>query len=279
MSPAREPLDGQVDPELQRALERLGRPRARPEFRSALKERFLAGAVELAATSEASAPRASTGDGARSSSGSPPPRRRLVLLVSALAAAAAVVLTLFLTKVRAPVWRVDRASTASSVLVDGIAIPLDDEARLAQALGSARELEVRGGSLRLCVRDEAWIQLAEGTRLSQMKFAAAGPYQLRTDHGSLAVATLPDFSGRGMRVVTEDFDLQVTGTVFGVDVDAAGSCLCTLEGSVQCHPAGGAVAKPVPSGQMCFSYRDRRAPAWGAAHEAHLVPLRELPRK
>ncbi len=259
--------DADLDGDLRSALDHLERPAARPEFRAALKERFLAGA---AAESAASAPQS-----ARSASATPP-RRRLVLLGAALAAAAAVVLTLFLTKVRAPAWRVHDASSATSVVVDGVALRVDDRGLLAEALGSARELEVRGGILRLCVRDEAWIEIADGTRLSQMKFAAAGPYQVKTDRGSLAVSTLPAFAGRGMRVLTDDFDLQVTGTAFAVDVDALGSCLCTLEGSVQCRPAGATAGKSVASGQMCFAYHDGSAPLWGAAHASHLEPLRAL---
>lgn len=258
--------DPEPDAELRGALEHLERPAARAEFRAALEQRFLAGAGDAAPepTIEPRAPAAAS------------PRRGLYLLGVALAAAAAVVLTLFLAKSRAPTWRVHGASDATSVVVDGIPLRADDTARLVEALGSARELEVRGGRLRLCVRDEAWIELAPGTRLSQMKFAAAGPYQVRTDHGSLAVSTLPAFSGRGMRVLTADFDLQVTGTSFAVDVDEAGSCLCTLEGSVQCLPAGESQAQAVAAGRMCFAYRDRSPAKWGSAHESHLSPLRGL---
>jgi len=257
--------DAEPDVHLRSALERLERPAARPEFRAALKERFLAEAVAGGASQAAISARSAPSSG-----------RRLVLLGVALVAAAGIVLTLFLKKERAPVWRVHGESSATSVLVDGLAVRVDDTALLVQALGSARELEVRGGHLRLCVRDEVWIQLADGTRLSQMRFAAAGPYQAKTDRGSLAVLTLPAFGGRGMRVITEDFDLEVVGTTFAVDVYASGSCLCTLEGSVECRPAGAAAAKSVGSGQMCFAFRDRSTPLWGTASESHLEPLRSL---
>lgn len=246
------------DPKLHRALTALERPPARPEFRAALRERFLAGAAHEVAPA------------------APAPRRRLALLAGALAAAAALVVTLFLTRPRAAVWQVHAASTATAVLVDGIAFRLDDPAPLVEALGTARELEVQGGTLRLGVRDEVWIELADDARLSQMKFAAAGPYQARAERGSLRVATLPAFGGRGMRVTTADFDLQVTGTVFGVDVSDAGSCLCTLAGSVRCDPTGAPGAGPVAEGRMCFVYRDGAAPLWGAAHARHLEPLRHL---
>lgn len=268
--PRRLDRESEVDAELRRALAHLGRPAARPEFRAALREQFLSG---TAAHDAARASRA--GPGAHATA--PPPKpRRLFLLVGALAAAAAVVTVLALTKSRPPLWRIHPSSTAESVIVDGIPLRLDDGEKLVSALGVARELEVRGGTLRVAVRDEAWIEVADGTRLSQMKFAAAGPYHVRTDRGSLGIATLPAFSGRGLRVLTEDFDLQVTGTIFGVDVDGEGSCLCVLEGTVQCRPAGSAGSRPVAGGDLCFSYRDRRPPSWNAAHEAHLSPLRAL---
>jgi len=262
--------EAEVDADLRRALAHVERPAARPEFRAALREQFLSGAAVP------DAPSASRPSPAANEAAPPPKPRRLFLLVGALAAAAVVVTVLTLTKSRAPLWRIHPSSTAESVIVDGIPLRLDDPAKLVSALGVARELEVRGGTLRVAVRDEAWIEVADGTRLSQMKFAAAGPYHVRTDRGSLGIATLPAFSGRGMRVLTEDFDLQVTGTTFGVDVDDSGSCLCVLDGTVQCRPAGSTGSRPVAAGELCFSYRDRRPPSWTAAYEPHLTPLRGL---
>jgi hypothetical protein len=258
--------------DLQHVLARLERPTARPEFRAELRERFLAG-------SEAASPHVGSTDAIRAGpQGDASARggRRLVLLAGALAAAAAIVLMLFLTRTRTSLWRVHPGSTASSVVVDGVAMRVDDPARLAEALATARDLETVGGMLRISVRDEAWIELAPGTRLTQMKFAAAGPYELFADRGSLAVATTPAFGGRGMRVRTAELDMRVTGTVFGVDVTESGSCLCTLEGSVRCEPTGGKGPQAVDSGRMCFGFRDRRAPTWGGAHEEHLKPLRDL---
>lgn len=263
-----------VPADLRRALEHVERPSARPAFRADLKQRFLAGAIDSAVATSQPTSRPTP---ARSpSANAPAPRRHLLLLAGAMVAAAAVVLTLFLTKVRAPLWRIHGSSTATQVIVDGIAIDRADEARLVKAIGAARELEVHGGTLRLCVRDEAWLELADGTRLSQMRFAATGAYELRTDTGSLGVATLPAFAGRGMRIHTADLALSVTGTVFAVDVDAETTCLCTLEGSVMCEPAGGAGPAPVTAGRMCLAFRDRRPAEWMPAYEPHLRPLRDL---
>lgn len=254
MNGERDPRD-EVEPDLRRALEHARRPVARPEFRAELGRRFLDGAARAPVDR---------------------PRRRLALVVAAVSVAAAVVVALFLTRERAPTWRVHPASTVATVVVDGVAIPIADGARLVDALGTAREVEVRGGTLRVGVRDEAWIELGDGTRLSQMRFPAAGAYQARADSGSLRVATLPKFGGRGMRVLTADFDLQVVGTTFGVDVDARGSCLCTLDGTVECKPVGEKAMRAVGGGAMCFARHDGGAPTWGTAHEAHLGPLRSL---
>lgn len=256
------------DPELERALELVRRPGARPEFRAALRERFLSGAAASGPGAPALAePRAS---------GRGPRRGRLVLLGAALATAAAIVLAVFLNRPRAAVWTVLDGSSANSILVDGRTIDASDHRAVAAALVSARELEVRGGALRLRVRDEALFELADGTRLSQMQFAAAGPYHLRADHGSLAVATTPSFGQRGLRILTEDCDVTVTGTRFAVDVDARGSCVCCLEGTLACTPASTGTPGPVAAGRLCFSYRDGSKPEWAPAYAPHLRAVEQL---
>jgi len=262
--------DPQQDPDLERALELVQRPSARPEFRAALRERFLAGAAEggsherppsdVAVRRVARAPR----------------RSRLVLLAGALAAAAAIVLTVFLSRPRPAVWTVLDGTSATSVVVDGRPIDAANRVALAAALVSAREVEVRGGALRLRVRDEALMELADGTRLSQMQINAAGPYHLRTDHGSLAVATTPAFGQRGMRILTEDFAVSVTGTRFAVDVDSHGSCLCCLSGTLDCTPATEKTPTAISAGGRLFASRDRSPPDVGAAFAEHLRPVEQL---
>ncbi len=269
------PRDPQQDPELERALELVTRPTARPEFRAALRERFLAGAVESGPGASSRERPAHDAAPRRAERG--PRRGRLVLLAGALATAAAVVLTVFLNRTRPAVWTVLDGTSATSVVVDGRALDAADRAVLAAALVSAREVEVRGGALRVRVRDEALLELSDGTRLSQMQLAAVGPYHLRTDHGSLAVATMPAFGQRGMRILTEDFAVSVTGTRFAVDVDEHGSCVCCLSGTLACTPATAQAPKPVPAGQRCFTARDRSPSDWGPAHAEHLRPVEQLP--
>lgn len=287
------------DRELEQALELVARPTARPEFRAALRERFLAGAVESGPSASSAVRREPASVPGAEPRGAEsrrdelhtaelhaveslrtdrrPRRGRLVLLAAALATAAAVVLTVFLNRPRPAVWTVLDGTSATSVVVDGRTLDAADRPALAAALLSAREVEVRGGALRVRVRDEALLELAAGTRLSQMQFAAAGPYQLRTDHGSLAVATTPAFGQRGLRILTEDFAVAVTGTRFSVDVDAHGSCVCCLEGTLACTPATTKTPTPISAGQMCFSSRDRSPPHFGAAFAEHLRPVERLP--
>jgi ferric-dicitrate binding protein FerR (iron transport regulator) len=161
-------------------------------------------------------------------------------------------------------------------MIDGLALRTDEVERIVQALVAAREVEVAGGTLRLAVRGEALLELGPGTRLAQMKFAPAGPYQAKVERGSLGVATLAPFGRRGMRVLTEDFEVTVAGTAFIVDIDATGSCVCVLEGRVRCDPTGDEPSREVEAGGLGFARRDRAPATWGPAHADHLEPLREL---
>jgi hypothetical protein len=299
MSSARDPRDdaaraAEVPADLVRLLQHVQRPAARPEFRATLREAFLAGAAAAGPVDARTAPErtvpartapvhtapARTAPARTAPVHTAPvrPRRHLLLLAGALTAAAVIVLILQLTRTRAPLWIIHGSSTADSIVVDGIAMTLGDGERLTRAISTARELEVHGGPLRLCVRDETWIELADGTRLSQMQFAAAGPYRLRADRGSVRIATLPAFAGRGLRIVTPDLDASVTGTAFAVDVNDECSCVCTLEGSVDVQPDSQKTATPVTAGHRCLVYRDRdRGPVeWQSAFEQHLAPVRAL---
>ncbi len=252
-------MNAGFDPELERALRGVERPSARPEFRAALKQRFVA--------SDEAAP-----------APEPAPRRRfgLVLLGGALAAAAAIVLVFLLKRAPEPTWVVLDGSGTGSVRIDGRPFDGADRQGVADALLSAREIETSTTPLRVLLRDEMVLELGPRTRLSQVRLAAAGAWSLRADAGSLRVATGPRFGGRGLAVHTADLALDVTGTIFAVDVDDHGSCVCCLEGSVACKPDGSDAARPVESGRMCFAYRDRSAPSWGAGYEPHGRPLAAL---
>ena len=79
-----------------------------------------------------------------------------------------------------------------------------------------------------------------------------------------------------MRVLSNDMEATVTGTVLAIDVLPTGTCLCCLHGTVRCDARDGAGAKPVEDGRRGFAWRTGKPPEWGPAVEPHLVPMREL---
>lgn len=275
------------DEALERALRLVAPPAARPEFKSELRGRFLAadGVPESAPIASIDAARDSgrgTATGSArddaGSAGRDTVRRRFPLVpLFVLAAAAAVVALFFSVGESVQPWRVIDARGSGMVVVDGIEIDPDDAARFERALASARSIDTRLRELRMVRGSEVVLDLGPGTRLAQIRFPAAGPYSLFTDAGSLRVATGDAFGGKKLRVQTRDLDLDVVGTVFAVDVEAEGSCVCCLEGSVAVQPKAEAAAKPVEPGRMCFASSDRtHAVVWGASMPAHSAPLETL---
>lgn len=253
--------------DLERALRLVARPAARPEFRAELRARFLAG--DEAREGAPAAFRAEGRDTVR--------RRFPFVPLFVLAAAAAVVALFFSIGDAVQPWRVIDARGTGMVVVDGIEIDPGDEARFERALASARSIDTRDRELRLVRGTEIVLDLAAGTRLAQIRFPAAGPYSLFTDAGSLRVATGEAFAGKKLRVQTRDLDLDVVGTVFAVDVEPEGSCVCCLEGRVAVQPKAESAARAVEPGDMCFASSDRtRAVEWGAAVPAHSAPLEAL---
>lgn len=255
------------DEALERALRLVAPPAARPAFKTELRARFLAaeGAREPApaapidaardsrrGTASASGRDAAGGDaGNAGDAGRDTVRRRFPFVpFVVLAAAAAVVAMFFAVGESVQPWRVIDARGNGSVVVDGIEIDPDDAARFERALGSARSIDTRGRDLRIVRGEEVVLDLASGTRLAQMRFPAAGPYSLFADAGSLRVATGASFGGRSLRVQTRDLDLDVVGTVFAVDVEDGGSCVCCLEGRVAVQPKSDAASRPVEPGRM-----------------------------
>jgi hypothetical protein len=293
VSAAREPVGGQ-DPALERALRGVEPAQARAGFRAELRQRFLdvsqlapgphaavdaagpARAVQdRAAQDRANQGRATQGRELGREAGHAAPRRRIALLVAPLAAAAALVLFLLLDRPRPRVWEVLDGTSAGVCLVDGRRFDTREREPLCEALASASEIDSLDATLRLAVRDEALVELAPRTRVSAARFSAAGAWTLRADEGSLRIATLPGFRGRGLTVHTPDLDVRLSGTALAVDVEPQGTCVCCLEGTLDCRPDG-CEPGPVASGAMCFGYRDRRPAARGAAYEPHVAPLREL---
>jgi hypothetical protein len=257
------------DEPLERLLAKAKGPPARPEFKARLRDEFLAGALEAAPT-ERSPLRALPPAIPERSRGFP------FLWLWVLAASVTFIVYFVVSRESDPKWRVIEAPASGIVVVDGVRVEVGDRTRFIDLLQTARELDTQQSTLRLSMRDEVVLELGPATRLSQVSFPAAGPYSLRTETGSLRVSTGPSFHGNNLRVLTDDMEAHVVGTIFAVDVDEKGTCLCCLQGSVSCDAKDGQGAKPIEASKMCFAYRDRKKPAWGAAYEPHVEPLRAL---
>jgi hypothetical protein len=232
----------------------------------------LAGAVDTA-PSERGSLRA-----VPSTNGSPAHGARRFPFIWPLVLAASVLFIVYFVVSREsnPKWRVIDGSASGADIVDGVRVDLSDRARFADLLQTARELDTQQSTLRIAMRDEVVLDIGPSTRLSQISFPAAGPYSVRTDVGSMRVSTGPSFHGNKLRILTDDMEAHVIGTIFSVDVDAEGTCLCCLQGTVSCDAKDGQGAKPIEASKMCFAYRSRKKPGWGDAFEPHVVPLRDL---
>ncbi|MBL8857456.1 MAG: FecR domain-containing protein [Planctomycetes bacterium] len=253
------------DPELERLLAQAQRPVASAAFRADLQRRFTAAdgpAVAAPARRLAEAP----------------PRTRSFPFVwpFVLAASIAAIVFFVLSRDADPRWRVIDTGVGGEFIVDGIRIHSDDAVRLADALQTAREVETFDGRLRLQLRQDLVLDLDPKTRVSQLSFPPAGSYSIYANTGSVRVATGPGFESHRLRVMTDNMEMAVVGTIFGVDVGPMGTCLCCVDGTVRSDPRDGAGMQPTAAGEMCFSFSSGRKPLRGPIHAEHEAPLIEL---
>jgi len=249
------------DRELERLLSAVPAPRARSEFRSSLRERFLAGA--------ASAPEVDVVPDERAPAGQVRAGRGWKPWI-ALAAAAGIVALLYFTKPAPRYWEVLPGSTASVVRVNGDILPPAETDMIGKALNDARSVSAEGGTLRLAYRDQYAIELPAGARVD-----FADTYTLAALGPALRVVTGPGFHGQRLHVRSGGANLLVTGTAFAVDNLPEGVCVCGLEGRIAIQQKGHADV-PLEGGKQCWFPKDESAPAWGDAHAPHIAPVREL---
>lgn len=263
--------DERREREVERLLAELPAPAARPEFRSNLHERFLAGAasapaVDVLPDERGTAPRARTG--------------RNWKPWIALAAAAAVVATLYLSKPAPRHWQLLPGSSATAALVNGERIPVAEAERIGSALNDARSVAAEGGTLRLCFRDQYAIELPEGARADFASFGNTGgvdAYSLALQGSALRVVTGPGFHGHELHLRSGDAGLRVTGTAFALDTAPGGVCICGLEGRIGVLRKG-AAERPLEAGKQCWFPTGGGDLSWGDAQPAHIAPVRELER-
>lgn len=262
----RRPADEPRDAEIERLLGDLPRPAASAAFRARSREQFLAV------------------DGAREAQVAPsgprqvPVRTRAFPFVWPLVIAASIAFVLFFVMSRdsRSRWSVVETAAGAHYKIDELPVDDRDPARLLDLLQTARQIETADAGLVVRLSDQFLVELGPHTKVSGMSFPAAGMYSIRAESGSLRVCTGPGFSGNRLRILTDHMESSVVGTVFGLDVEAAGTCLCCAQGVVKCDPRDGGGSKPVEAGQMCFAYPTGKAAARGAAVEEHLEPLRRL---
>lgn len=258
---------GGTDPELERALGELPLPAARPEFRARLREQFLE-----VATAEPAAPAVPVAIGRAD-------RTRLLpfFLPALIAAAVMLVVWSVLTRETPRRWTVLEGAAEGLVVIDGVQVESTNRTRLSDLLATAGEIETKDAPLRIQLERDLVIDLGPRSKLTKMTFPAAGYWSVRAESGSARICTGPTFSAdKHLRVFTADMELGVTGTIFAVDVEPKGTCVCCLQGRIDATPKGTTAAKPIEAGKMCYAYHDTKPAVWGPAVEQHLPPLRDL---
>jgi hypothetical protein len=251
------------DVAMERALGHATRPVADPAFRARLRQQFL----DVDAPSVAG-PRMV------------PVRKRSnvfpLVWPAVLAASVALVIVFVLSRDNVVRWRVLDAATNAEYVVDGYAIDQTQQKRMNDLLQTAHEIETQSEGLRLQLRDQLVLELGPHTRVSQLRFPAAGAYSLHADSGSVRVGTGPGFPG-GLRITTADMVTDVKGTFYAVDIEPKkGTCLCCLHGTVMCDARDKGGPHPVGDDKRGFAFHDGKPSEWTAAFDGHLVPLREL---
>ncbi|MBK7645298.1 MAG: hypothetical protein IPJ19_20030 [Planctomycetes bacterium] len=262
--------DPQRESEIERLLEGVADRAPRLEYRSRVRERFLAGA--------AAAPPVDVmpDERVRSTSG---PRTSWKVWV-ALAAAACVVALLYLAKPAPRHWQVLPGSDATALRIDGERVSIRDGEALAAKLTDARSVTAEGGSVRLCYRDQYAIELPDAARVDFAAFGSTGgvdAYRLGVSGEALRVVTGPGFHGHELSLSSGAAVLHVTGTAFAIDTTPTGVCICGLAGKIGLLRKGTQDKDlPLEAGKQCFVPGDGGAFMWGRAEESHLAPVRAL---
>ncbi len=279
------------DPSTLRGALDLFRPKARAEFEGDLRRRFLAQASQ---PSSAQLPRAGGGF---------LPRRLPVSVWAPLLAAAAALLLWVLWPERgatpsdgvAPPFVVRGAGfVAEGIRVDGELLPAGaGPEELARRLGKARTVTAGDEELLLAFDGQILIELAEHSRLDLVglthpeavhpETGDVGPYVLASDGspGAYRIATTERFHevGRGLEFRCPSRYLEVTGTVFGVDVFGPQKvCVCCCEGVVRTFCPNGTTPEALvrPEGSVLTEGHELQRVTHLEEHQAPLRALREL---
>ena len=265
-------MSGEHERELELRLRAQAAPAARPEFRSALRERFLAGAAAAPAVDVL------PDDDRPAARGRSGPARWKTWVT--LAAAACIAALLWLTKPTPILWKVLPGTSATTVRVDGVRLRVDEPEALARALNDAHSLEAEDGELRLAYSDQYALGLAASVRLA---FGASGStggtdvFSLALEGAALRLVTGPGFRGHDLFLRSGDAVVHVTGTAFAFDNCADGACVCGLHGRIEVSRKGGKPAA-LEGQRQCWIPKDGSELGWGEVHAAHIAPLQDMER-
>lgn len=256
--------------DLEPALEALQPTAARLAFKRELREQFV-GAVEgegaapqrhVAKTSRrprASRPRRDSG-GSHVPSGARRHRRQTWFMgAGALALAAALVVSLVLRTPARAGWQVlSMASVpaATDFQVDGVAFISGQDLAFANRITAGSEV------LRLQFHDQLVVDLEPGSSLDISGTRGAGDIVLAMagERGGYRVATLDGFDGSQRRLLfrTPDAEVEVRGTVFGIDryqddkPGVSGTCVCCCKGEVLVRAVDSAAEASVLAGKSSY---------------------------
>lgn len=254
--PGLEPLD-EVPADLRAALDAWCPAPARPEFRAALRESFVA---------------------------APPVRRRARILslpravVGLVAVAAALLLLLGPRGLLRPITvKVVDYTPGATLVLDGRTVPIDDEASLTHTVEHGGCcLETRGEPLRLVwISGGVLLEMTEDCRVT-FRERSGDDLFLELEAGGLHLSSKGTHPGT-ITVLTSDAEIVMKRRTrsLGVDLVAGGTCLCVLDGEAEMRAPPAGVWEHLASGTTTFakSGTGRLEPMEGGVH--HRSPLLE----
>ncbi len=235
-------------------------PRADEAFRARLREDFVSGRIE-----ELEAPRTrrdATHRGAHRAAlrrWFAQPTTRIAFGASAVALAFLVLRTLN----EGPQWAALPATGDLAVVVDGKLIAIRDRYALDASLRPGVDVRVpEGGEIVLVSEGTLALQLLPGAELTLPR--PPPRWVKRTSEidaraGEIRISTAPRFQGAHLTVRTPNAAIEVTGTTLAVILNAEGTCVCVLDGTVRMGPLDEAKV-PVPAGMRRILFADGRPP-------------------
>lgn len=154
------------------------------------------------------------------------------LIVGLLFGGLAATIVVLVVRLRAsPTWQVLPTSSASPVLVDGLAIDALDRARLGDWMQTAKELDTQAAQLSLQLREYLLCEVGPQTQLAGMKLPPAGDQSMRLVRGTLHVALGSNFPG-ALRIYTDHALVEVRQGTCVIEVSAQGTRVGTLSEGV-----------------------------------------------